>query len=138
VTVAVPLIHRTTRELLLIPQAPFGDLAAANAAAAAWCAEVNGAVPSETCAVPAEWLVIEWELLAHCRRCGPASVGRWRAKVDRLSCVRFGSARYFVPVRLISQSVGLRTDDGRLLVIMTGTGEVVACLGPARRGLGPR
>ena len=29
-------------------EAPFGDLAAANAAAAAWCAEVNGAVPAKT------------------------------------------------------------------------------------------
>ena len=48
---------------LMIPQAPFGDLAAANAAAAAWCAEVNGAVHSEICAVPAERLVIERELL---------------------------------------------------------------------------
>ena len=48
---------------LMVPQAPFGDLAAANAAAAAWCAEVNGAVHSEICAVPAERLVIERELL---------------------------------------------------------------------------
>ena len=47
-------------------------------------------------------------------------------KVDRLSCVRFGSARYSVPVRLIGTQVGVRTDDGRLLVIMTGTGQVVA------------
>jgi hypothetical protein len=46
--------------------------------------------------------------------------------VDRLSCVRFGSARYSVPVRLIGTEVRLRTDDGRLLVVMTGTGEVVA------------
>jgi hypothetical protein len=47
-------------------------------------------------------------------------------KVDRLSCVRFGSARYSVPTRLIGEQVGLRTDDGRLLVIVTGSGEVVA------------
>src|SRR5204862_2819965 len=47
-------------------------------------------------------------------------------KVDRLSGVRFGSARYSVPARLIGTQVGVRTDDGRLLVIMTGTGEVVA------------
>ena len=46
--------------------------------------------------------------------------------MDRLSCVRFGSARYSVPVRLIGEQVGLRTDDGRLLVIMTAAGEVVA------------
>jgi transposase len=111
---------------LMVPQAPFGDLAAANAAAAAWCAEVNGAVHSEICAVPAEQLVIERELL------GPlpslrASIGRQvTRKVDRLACVRFASARYSVPVRLIGQTVGLRTDDGRLLVIMTGTGQVAA------------
>jgi hypothetical protein len=76
--------------------------------------------------VPAEQLVIELELL------GPllslrASIGRQVVrKVDRLSCVRFGSARYSVPVRLIGETVSLRTDDGRLLVIMTGTGQVVA------------
>jgi transposase len=49
---------------LVVPQAPFGGQAAANAAAAAWCAEVNGVVHSEICAVPAERLVIERELLA--------------------------------------------------------------------------
>src|SRR5262249_27084578 len=68
----------------IVPQAPFGDLAAANAAAAAWCAEVNGVIHSEICAVPAERLVIERELL------GPlpslqASIGRQvTRKVDRL------------------------------------------------------
>jgi hypothetical protein len=46
--------------------------------------------------------------------------------VDRLSCARFGSARYSVPVRLIDQQVGLRTDDGRLLVTVVGTGQVAA------------
>ena len=56
-----------------------------------------------------------------------ASIGKLvTRKVDRLACVRFGSARYSVPTRLIGQAVGVRTDDGRLLVILTGTGEVVA------------
>jgi transposase len=111
---------------LMVPQAPFGDLTAANTAAAAWCAEVNGAVHSEICAVPAERMLTERELL------GPlpslrASIGKMTTrKVDRLSCVRFGSARYSVPARLIGTEVRLRTDDGRLLAIMTGTGEVVA------------
>ena len=111
---------------LMVPQAPFRDLAAANAAAAAWCAEVNGAVHSEICAVPAEQLVIERELLAPLPSLR-ASIGRQVVrKVDRLSCVRFGSARYSVPARLIGCSVKLRTDDGRLLVIMTAAGQVVA------------
>ena len=43
---------------LMIPQAPFGDLAAANEAARGWCAEVNGVEHSEICAVPAERLLI--------------------------------------------------------------------------------
>jgi hypothetical protein len=111
---------------LMVPQAPFAGLAAANAAAAAWCAEVNGAVHSEICAVPAEQLVIERELLAPLPSLR-ASIGRQvTRKVDRLSCVRFGSARYSVPVRLIGESVRLRTDDGRLLVIMTAAGQAVA------------
>lgn len=46
--------------------------------------------------------------------------------MDRLSCVRFASARYSVPVRLIGAEVRLYTVDGRLLVIMTGAGQVVA------------
>jgi transposase len=105
---------------------PFPDVAVANAAAAAWCVEVNAATHSEICAVPAERLVIERELLGALPSLRP-SIGRLvTRKVDRLSCVRFASARYSVPVRLIGERVGLRTDDGRLLVIVTGTGEVVA------------
>ena len=111
---------------LMVPQAPLGELTAANGAAAAWCAEVNGVVYSEICAVPAERLVIERELLAPLPSLRP-SIGRLvMRKVDRLSCVRFGSARYSVPTRLIGEQIGLRTDDGRLLVIMTAAGEVVA------------
>ena len=111
---------------LIVPQAPFTGLAAANTAAKSWCAEVNGVAHSEICAVPAERLVTERELLAALPSLR-ASTGRLvTRKVDRLSCVRFGSARYSVPVALIGTQVGLRTDDGRLLVIMTGTGAVVA------------
>jgi len=111
---------------LMIPQAPFGDLAAANAAAAAWCTEVNAAVHSEIAAVPAERLVIERELLGPMPSLRAATGRLVMRKVDRLSCVRFGSARYSVPVRLIGEQVGLRTDDGRLLVIMTAAGDVAA------------
>ena len=111
---------------LMVPQAPFGGFTAANEAAAAWCAEVNGAVHSEICAVPAERLVIERDLLAPLPSLR-ASTGRHVIrKVDRLSCVRFGSARYSVPVRLIGTQVGVRAGNGRLLAVVTATGEVVA------------
>lgn len=111
---------------LLVPQAPFTDLAAANDAARAWCGEVNRQRHSEIAAVPAERLAAERQLL------GPLPSLRLRIgtvttrKVDRLSCVRFGSARYSVPTRLIGHTVELRNTNGRLLVVETPTGEVVA------------
>ena len=111
---------------LMVPQAPFGDLAAANQAARAWCAEVNGVTHSEVCAVPAERLVTERELLGPLPGLRPSIGKTTTRKVDRLSCVRFASARYSVPVRLIGTQVRLRTDDGSLLVIMTLDGTVVA------------
>ena len=111
---------------LVVPQAPFTGLAAANAQAAAWCTEVNGVTHSEICAVPAERLVIERELLAPLPSLRAGTARQVTRKVDRLSCVRFASARYSVPVRLIGTEVGVRTGDGRLLVIVTATGQVVA------------
>ncbi len=110
---------------LMVPQVPFGDLTAANAAAAAWCAEVNGVVHSEICAVPAERLQAERELLAPLPSLR-ASIGKTVTRtVDRLSCVRFASARYSVPVALIGTRVQVRVDDGRLLAVMDGAGQVV-------------
>ena len=111
---------------LMVPRAPFGDLAAANAAAAGWCAEVNGVIHSEICAVPAERLVIERELLVPLPSLRASTGRQVTRKVDRLSCVRFGSARYSVPVRLIGTQVAVRAGDGRLLVALTATGQIVA------------
>jgi transposase len=111
---------------LLVPQAPFAGMAAANQAARVWCTEVNTARHSEIAAVPAERLTVERDLL------GPLPSLRLRLgtvttrKVDRLSCVRFGSARYSVPTRLIGHTVELRNSDGRLLVVEAPTGEIVA------------
>jgi transposase len=113
---------------LMIPGAggsgdPFTDLGAANTAAAQWCVEVNAAVHAEICAVPAERLIIERELLAALPSLR-ASIGRSvTRKVDRLACVRFGSARYSVPVALIGAQVRLRVDHDRSLVILAGPGE---------------
>ena len=63
---------------LMVPQAPFGDLAVANAQAAAWCAEVNGVIHSEICAVQAERLVIERETA----RPAAVAAGQHRAAGD--------------------------------------------------------
>lgn len=47
-------------------------------------------------------------------------------KVDRLSCLRYGSARYSVPTRLIGAVVHVVVDHGALLVLEPATGVIVA------------
>lgn len=106
---------------LVVPQELHaGDVAGANSAAAGWCEEVNAVTHSEICAVPAERVVAEREVM------GPlpslrARIGRpTLRKVDRLSCVRLGSARYSVPTRLIGRQVEVAVIDGQLLVADDG------------------
>ena len=112
---------------LMVPQAPLGDLGAANTAAAVWCLEVNAATHSEICAVPAQRLAIERELLAAL----PSLRAEFGAKpttrkVDKLSCIRFASGRYSVPNKLIGAIVTVLVDDRTLRVIEPVTGEVHA------------
>ncbi len=103
------------------------DLRAANVAARAWCAEVNALVHAEVCAVPDERLLVERELLQPLPslrlQIGAPSVLR---KVDRLSCVRYASARYSVPTRLIGTSVAVVLDHGAVCLVEPGTGMIVA------------
>jgi len=85
---------------LMVPLGALGehitDLDAANTAAAAWCAEVNNARHSEIAAVPAQRLLqTEAALLAALPSLLPSGLFGGRRelrKVDKLSCVRFGSA----------------------------------------------
>src|SRR5665811_1687158 len=88
-----------------------------NEAAKGWCAEVNAAMHSQIAAVPQERLAQERLLLAGLPslqlRIGPAPVLR---KVDKLSCVRIGSARYSVPMKLIGTSVAVVSGSGRVLI----------------------
>jgi transposase len=120
---------------LVVPQAPFTGLDAANAAARQWCAEVNGVPHSEIAAVPAERLAAERELLGALPSLRP-TIGKTQTtrKVDRLSCVRFGSARYSVPTPLIGCRVAVVEAGGRLLVTDMTTGEVVADHAPVAPG----
>jgi hypothetical protein len=104
---------------------PFPSVAAANAAAVVWCREVNGVEHSEIRAVPAERLIVERELLATLPSLRPSLGRSVTRKVDRLSCVRFASARYPVPTRLIGAKVTLRVDADRSVTISDPTGVVV-------------
>jgi Mu transposase, C-terminal domain len=100
---------------------------AANTAAAAWYAEVNAAVHSEIAAVPDERLAAERGLLAPLPSLRPEiGAASAKRKVDRLSCVRYGTARYSVPTRLIGASVNIVIDHGALLVVEPTTGAIVA------------
>lgn len=118
---AVPLLTEAA-----IAGAPV-SLTEANAAAVVWCAEVNAAVHSEICAIPDDRLAEERLLL----KALPSlrleiGAGSVRRKVDRLSCVRYGSARYSVPTRLIGATVAVVVDHGALIILEPATGVVVA------------
>jgi len=118
------LVGYAKRDLVVPEGLSVADLAAANAAARVWCAEVNAAEHSEVCAVPAERLLAERQVLAPLPSLRPR-IGRVTIrKVDRLSCVRIGSARYSVPTRLVGTSVEVGVVDGRVRVLVAG--EVVA------------
>jgi hypothetical protein len=100
------------------------DLVSANAKGLGWCNEVNAVVHSEICAVPFERLEKERELMGVLPSLR-AQIGKLAVrKVDRLSCVRFGSARYSVPNVHIGRQVELVAQDGRVLVVFLG--EIVA------------
>ncbi len=126
---------------LVVPallEAPWPDLVAANAAARAWCAEVNGRVHSETQAVPTERLARERGVLRLLPvRRPPLRQGVVR-KVDRLGMIRFGSARYAVPDRLVGEHVEVLA-DGSAVVIRQGRAEIVrhAPVGPGEVAMGP-
>ena len=103
------------------------DLATANTAARAWCNEVNAATHSEICAIPAERLETERNLLAALPSLRPDFGARpTTRKVDKLSCVRFASGRYSVPNKLIGTTVTVLVDDRVLRVVEPVTGEIVA------------
>jgi transposase len=114
------LVGYVKSDLMIPAELTVGDLAGANRAAAGWCAEVNGAWHSEICAVPAARLAKEAELLRPLPSLRP-SIGKVVIrKVDRLSCVRFGSARYSVPMAHIGSQVEVRVADGRVQIVSLG------------------
>lgn len=118
---AVPLLTQAAVDGVAV------DIRAASASAAAWCAEVNALEHSEIVAIPDERLIAERQLLQPLPslrlQIGAASVLR---KVDRLSCVRYGSARYSVPTRLIGTTVAVVVDHGAVCLVEPATGMVVA------------
>jgi len=114
------LVGCVKSDLMIPAELAASDLVAANAAGVVWRAEVNAEVHSEISAVPDERLAVERDLLRPLPSLR-ARIGKLvLRKVDRLSCVRFGSARYSVPTRHIGRQVEVRVVDGQLEVVLLG------------------
>lgn len=101
---------------LVVPAGTWSSLEEANGAAQAWCAEVNARVHSETSAVPAERLLTEREVLRPLPSLRPPLRRGELRKVDRLSTVRIGSARYSVPSTLVGTTVEVAASEGAVMV----------------------
>ena len=99
------LVGYAKSDLMVPARPPSGTWRAAQHRGHGWCAEVNAAVTSEICAIPAERLVAERELLA---TAAVAATPDRRVQVSARSTgcrvCAIGSARYSVPVRLIGQT----------------------------------
>ena len=106
------------------------DLDVANFQAVLWCTQVNGNVHSEISAVPSQRLAdTELALLAPLPSLKPSGLFGGRRelrKVDKLSCIRFGSARYSVPKRMLGQHVEVLAISSGIIILIPATGEVLA------------
>lgn len=101
---------------LVVPADGWDDLEAANEAARAWCAEVNGRLHSETAAVPGERLQAERALLAPLPSLRPTPAPTAVRTVDRLRTVRYGSARYSVPGECIGRRVAVAVAGAEIVI----------------------
>jgi transposase len=101
------------------------DLAVINEAAARWCDEVNARMHSETCAVPTERLVEERALLRVLPSLRPRIGHVEIRKVDKLSTVRVGSARYSAPHVHVGHQVEVVVFDSQVR-IYAADGELIA------------
>ena len=108
---------------LVVPSGGWDDTDHANDDARSWCLEINARMHSEISAIPAERLVEERRVMRALPSLRPPLRRGEVRKVDRLSTVRFGSARYSVPSELIGERVEI-TPGAREVVIYRHDQEV--------------
>ena len=105
---------------LLIGSGPFAAIEVANKEAHRWCREVNTRLHTEICAVPEERLRAEREVLRPLPSLRPPLRQGETRTVDRLACVRFGSARYSVPCRLVGTRVEVVAGVDEIVIFHAG------------------
>jgi hemin uptake protein HemP len=120
----VEALCRYAQEDLVVPADAWATEVDANDACRAWCDEVNEAVHSEAAAVPAQRLVEERALFRPLPSLRPPLRRGARRRVDKLCCVRIGSARYSVPRELVGRDVTVIAAEGE--VVIEHDGVVVA------------
>jgi len=114
------LVGYAKSDLMIPEELDARDLVRANELARDWMEEVNAQVHSEIYAVPNERLDVERELLGSLPQLRATLSKVLYRSVDKLSCVRYASARYSVPMALISKVVEVRVGDGQLEVTHLG------------------
>ena len=105
---------------LVVPAEGWTSPEAGNRDALPWCVEVNERLHSEIQAVPATRLIAEKEVLRPLPSLRPPLRTGEQRKVDRLSTVRFGSARYSVPKRLVRAQVEVSAVEDEVVIHCDG------------------
>jgi transposase len=113
----VEALCRYVQDDLIIPNSgSWASRDEANQAAKSWCAELNSRTHSTTCAVPDERLDEERQVLRPLPSLRPPLRRGELRKVDKLSTVRFGSARYSVPRELVGRKVEVIAGDSEVVI----------------------
>jgi transposase len=112
----VEALCRYAQEDLIVPADAWSSEVEANDACRAWCTEVNAREHSTIAAIPVERLEEERKLLRPLPSLRPPLRRGERRRVDKLSTVRMGSARYSVPRELVGVDVMVVAADGQVLI----------------------
>jgi transposase len=120
----VEALCRYAQDDLIIPAGHWSSETEANDACEAWCSEVNGRLHSTIAAIPEQRLVEERRLLRPLPSLRPPLRPGEARKVDKLSTVRIGSARYSVPRELLGRTVQVIATASE--VTIEHAGDVVA------------